>query len=105
MTTNDQNSQPEYSEWRFDETYYLSADNSASGNGNYSSSRTVTDDSLGFGNAKRTRTEYYDYYYFQLTATYSTSNVTIENVPLYQRKIATGSSIKYDSNTDLWVKA
>lgn len=104
-TIKTENSQPLYSEWRFNENYYLSRDETNI-NGNSCSDWTITKEAGVFDREViRERTEYYDYYYFELTATYTDSNITIDNIPLYQRKISTGSSIKYDSEIDLWVKA
>lgn len=104
LSTDNESVEPEFSDWTFNGKY-LSDSDKASENGNYANAWKITSDQLGIGKARREREEYYDYYYFQFTATYVSSNFSIEGVPLYERKLSTGSAIKYDEELDLWVKA
>ena len=104
LAVNSDNSIIEYDEWSF-YGEYLSEDQT-NNNGNNADGWTVTDNSiLGTGNMLRERYEYYDYYWFKTTGVSVNSDFSIDNVTLYQRGFSSGIAIKFDSESQIWIRA
>lgn len=105
LEINAEDGEPEYGDWQFVGSY-LDKDTTNS-NGNTATAWVEETDIniIGTGSAHRERTEYYDYYWFIRKGTFVNSDFTEDNVTLYQHKATSGLSIKYDSETNLWVKS